>query len=54
MMPGWAESPAVYPLSPPGAIGSQSRMVMDENLPRDRTATAPLSCCAPVTQYGVR
>ena len=24
------------------------------NFPRERTPTAPLSCCAPVTQYGVR
>src|SRR3954471_6348590 len=31
-------------------IGSQSRMAMVANFPRDRTATAPLSCCAPVTQ----
>ena len=33
---------------------SQSRVEISANLPRERTATAPLSCCAPVTQYGKR
>ena len=42
------------PLSPPAPIGSQSRIEISANLPRLQTATAPLSCCAPVTQYGKR
>ena len=36
----------------PAQSGSQSRIVMPANRPRVRTRTAPLSCCAPVTQYG--
>jgi len=54
MIPGCNGSPAVYPLSPPAPIGSQSRIEISANLPRVRTATAPESCCAPVTQYGER
>src|SRR5674476_1549126 len=50
--PGLSGSPAVKPLSPPAPTGSQSRIVIAANLPRERTPTAPLSCCAPVTQYG--
>src|SRR5262249_39129684 len=49
---GFSGSGAVKPDSPPAHSGSQSRIVMLANLPRERTRTAPLSCCAPVTQYG--
>jgi hypothetical protein len=54
MIPGLFGSPAVIPLSPPAPIRSQSRIEISANLPRERTATAPESCCAPVTQYGKR
>ena len=54
LQPGLSGSPAVKPLSPPAPIGSQSRIEISANFPRERTATAPLSCCAAVTQYGKR